>query len=98
MPYLWKPAFSSFSCEYPNDADAKFCQSCGFKFAIDEDEFSASDDLLTGERLRYLDSLVDCNDYNKKTSSLEKEFVLYSDGSKKIFFPPCLMILDSFWL
>ncbi|CAG2212994.1 unnamed protein product [Mytilus edulis] len=87
IPRTWKPASPCGSCSYPNDDDAKFCQSCGNYLEIQSDEPVDLIDIMVNERIRHLDIMMENTPYCKKVSALEKEFSDFlSKNAKSIVF------------
>ncbi|CAG2207256.1 unnamed protein product [Mytilus edulis] len=87
IPRIWKPASPCGSCSYPNDDDAKFCQSCGNYLEIQSDEPVDLIDIMVNERIRHLDIMMENTPYCKKVSALEKEFSDFlSKNAKSIVF------------
>ena len=73
---MWKPAELCGNCSYANDANFKFCQSCGEK-NVETCACTSSQSTLKGniydQRLRYLDNLIGNSSYGKRKSALQKE-------------------------
>ncbi|KAJ8315851.1 hypothetical protein KUTeg_008001 [Tegillarca granosa] len=76
IPRIWRPADLCQVCGYPNDDGLSFCQACGRKKQIVDQEAPLID-TVTEKRLCYLDNILDSKSYVKQKSALEREFKSY---------------------